>query len=52
MVAGVQSKIFPLNIVLKLEKYVAIKLYSKNSGIDNDGLNKQDNLRRHCYHKC
>lgn len=46
MMADVQSKIFPLNIILKLEEYGAIKFYSKNSGVDNYGLNKQDNPRR------
>lgn len=43
MMADVQSKIFPLNIILKFEEYGAIKFYSKNSGVDNYGLNKQGN---------
>lgn len=39
MVADMHSK-NSLNIVLKLEKYGAIKFYSKNSGIGNNGINK------------
>lgn len=41
-----QSKKFHLNIVLKFEKYGTIKFYSKNSGADNDGINKQDKPRK------
>ena len=41
-----QSKKFLLNIVLKLEKYGAIKFYSKNSGVDNDRITMKENPRR------
>lgn len=37
MLADVQSKIFLLNIILKLEEYGAIKFYSKNYGLNKQG---------------
>lgn len=43
----IQSNKFPLNIVLKLQKFGAIKFYGKNYGADNDGVSKKDNPRRH-----